>query len=159
MASVTIDEISLARSKSPIKLANKLATQHERIRFRLPFTVRGVHVTLRAAGTSDSIKHMQNEPNTGASDGQQAARSKASNLGAFATNPALRFLLGILPSIPVRVKQLTILHKVQVHRPAQIWSNQGSPAAVMPTPQSHLFIMRSIPAASFTPPGKAFEPG
>ena len=159
MASVTVDEISLARSKSPIKLANKLATQHERIRFRLPFTVRGVHVTLRAAGTSDSIKHMQNEPITVASEGQQAAKPKASNLGAFATNPALRFLLGILPSIPIRVKQLTILHKVELHSPAQIWSNQGPPAAVMPAPQRHLFIMKSIPAASISPSCTALEPG
>lgn len=121
MRSVVIDEISLGRSKSPIKLANKLATQHERIRFRLPFTVRGVEIKLRTAAAPNSSSPTLNEPNAELQDANKAAKTTSINLGALATNPALRLLLGILPSIPVRIKQLTVVHEVsvQTQAPAQ----------------------------------------
>lgn len=116
VALVTIDEVSLGRSKSPIKLANKLATQHDGLRFRLPFTVRGVKIVLRRSKLPASSEDVPGAQQDGAAlasgHQQQHAKSESIKFGAAVINSALRLLLGILPSIPVRVKQLSIVHEV-----------------------------------------------
>ncbi|KAK9868095.1 hypothetical protein WJX84_001601, partial [Apatococcus fuscideae] len=115
VALVTIDEVSLGRSKSPIKLANKLATQHDGLRFRLPFTVRGVKIVLRRSKLPASSEDVPGAQQDGAAlasgHQQQHAKSESIKFGAAVINSALRLLLGILPSIPVRVKQLSIVHE------------------------------------------------
>ena len=66
--------------------------------FRLPFTIRNLTVELRNSSLPKKAKAAQ--------------RNNSKPGSKLVLNFALRLLLGVLPNIPVRVKQITVKHQV-----------------------------------------------
>lgn len=71
--------------------------------FKLPFTVRALTVELRDSSVS-----------TKTAKGKKHKIATGSKLAQLLLNSGLRLLLGVLPNIPVRVKQLTVKHQVHI---------------------------------------------
>ena len=68
--------------------------------FKLPFTVRSLTVELR------------DSPGRGKTSKHKTSKNKTSS--KLLLNSGLRLLLGVLPNIPVRIKQLTVKHQVHI---------------------------------------------
>ncbi len=97
VASLRIEEVSLGRTKGAKKLYDGLARAAASAKWRLPFMVRGVHIVLRAA------------PN------QQKPPSKATRLWEMpklVSRILAQILLSLLPFIPVRIKDIEVVHEV-----------------------------------------------
>ncbi|KAL0027199.1 hypothetical protein WJX77_002651 [Trebouxia sp. C0004] len=93
LSHIWISEVSLGRSRSAAKVAQAAMSWQ----FRLPFTVRSLTIELRDSPVgAKSSKKKQNK-----------RRSGSKTL----MNSGLRLLLGLLPKVPVRVKQLTVKHQ------------------------------------------------
>ena len=76
--------------------------------FRLPFTVRNLSLELRHSSAMD-----RTDTSTKTSKSRSKPRNKLLLRGSkILLNSSLRLLLGVLPNIPVRIKQLTIKHQV-----------------------------------------------
>ncbi|KAL0030048.1 hypothetical protein WJX79_003167 [Trebouxia sp. C0005] len=90
---IWISEVSLGRSRSAAKVAQAAMSWQ----FRLPFTVRSLTIELRDSPVAAKFtKKKQNKQRSGSK---------------ILTNSGLRLLLGLLPKVPVRVKQLTVKHQ------------------------------------------------
>ncbi len=101
VAHIRISEVSLGRSRSATKVARAALSWQ----FRLPFTIRSLTVELR-----DSPAPMQISKSS-----KSKSTSKAGS--KLLLNSGLRLLLGVLPNIPVRIKQLTVKHQVPLCKP------------------------------------------
>ncbi len=86
--------MSLGRSRSAAKVAQAAMSWQ----FRLPFTIRSLTIELRDSPVAAKP-----------SKKQQNKRKPGSKI---LLNSGLRLLLGLLPKVPVRVKQLTVKHQV-----------------------------------------------
>ncbi|KAL0047867.1 hypothetical protein WJX82_001975 [Trebouxia sp. C0006] len=90
---IWISEVSLGRSRSAAKVAQAAMSWQ----FRLPFTIRSLTIELRDSPVAAKP-----------SKKQQNKRKPGSKI---LLNSGLRLLLGLLPKVPVRVKQLTVKHQ------------------------------------------------
>lgn len=99
IAHVWVSEVSLGHSRSAKKVARAALSWQ----FRVPFTVRNLTLELRnsLAGNSTDIH-------------KQPSKGKRIQGSKLLLNSCLRLLLGLLPKIPVRIKQLTVKHHVSV---------------------------------------------
>lgn len=76
--------------------------------FRLPFTVRNLSVELRSSPAVNSTDtFVKTKKGRGPPKSKLLLKSSKVLL-----NSSLRLLLGVLPNIPVRIKQLTVKHQV-----------------------------------------------
>ena len=96
VAHIWISEVSLGHSRSATKVARAAMSWH----FRIPFTIRDLTLELR---NSPAIS--KRKPNLA---------SKSKHGSKLLLNSGLRLLLGVLPNIPIRIKQLTVKHKVLI---------------------------------------------
>ena len=115
---VWIEQVSLGRSNSLGKVAEGIAKAVSTFDIKFPFNIRGVTVQLRqtpSAVTPASKQHGHStraaglggaEKQKGPARWKQVVRSKAF------TNGAIRLVLGLLPVVPIRVKNITLKHKV-----------------------------------------------
>lgn len=104
VSNIWISEVSLGHSRSAKKVARAALSWQ----FRVPFTVRNLTLELRNSlnvSSSDTLK-------------KTSKRKQSSKLflnsSKLLLNNSLRLLLGVLPNIPVRIKQLTVKHQVSV---------------------------------------------
>lgn len=99
IAHIWVSEVSLGHARSAKKVAQAALSWQ----FRVPFTVRTLTLELRdsLAGNSTSIR-------------KQPSKGKRIQGSKLLLNSCLRLLLGLLPKIPVRIKQLTVKHHVSV---------------------------------------------
>lgn len=98
VADVRISEVSLGHTRNASKTA-KAALSWQ---FRLPFTVRDLVIDIRQPAEHTSTTASKAAVKT-SSRGTTSLTSHKSLL-----NTGLRLLLGILPNIPIRIKQLTV---------------------------------------------------
>ena len=97
VASLRIEEVSLGRTKGAKKLYDGLARAAASAKWRLPFMVRGVHIVLR-------IPSAQQKPHS--------RSSRAWTLPRLTSRLLAQTLLGLLPFIPIRVKDIEVVHEV-----------------------------------------------
>ena len=97
IAHVWISEVSLGHSRSAAKVARAAMSWQ----FRVPFTVRNLTVELRDGSVPSPKKP------------KPVSNSKQSS--KLLLNSGLKLLLGVLPNIPVRIKQLIVKHQVRTH--------------------------------------------
>lgn len=124
IAGVRISEVSLGHTRNASKVAEAALSW----RFRLPFTIRDLAIDLRPPGAHSSAKADKVSLTTNTSKANTPTASHKALL-----NTGLRLLLGILPNIPIRIKQLTV---------KQVSSNLGvmfpcTTASLMPWATSH----------------------
>lgn len=100
IASLRIEEVSLGRTKGAKKLYDGLARAAASAKWRLPFMVRGVHIVLRTASSQ------QKPPSKG---------SRAWSLPRLTSRLLAQTLLSLLPFIPIRVKDVEVIHEVSCH--------------------------------------------
>lgn len=101
VASLHIEEVTLGRTKGAKKLYDGLARAAASAKWRLPFTIRGVHVVLRAAPP-------RNADRAKARSGFKAPKVVHSIIA--------QVLLRLLPFIPIRVKDVNV-HDLVRHLP------------------------------------------
>lgn len=100
VADVRIREVSLGHTRNAAKTAQAALSWQ----FRLPFTVRDLVIDLRQSGA-----HSHADINQASATKKQSSPHAAPKPSHKALlNISLRLLLGILPNIPIRIKQLTI---------------------------------------------------
>lgn len=100
VVSLRIEEVSLGRTKGAKKLYDGIARAAASAKWRLPFMVRGVHVVLRTPP-------VQNKPG--------GKGSRAWTLPKLTSRVLAQTLLSLLPFIPVRVKDIEVVHEVCLH--------------------------------------------
>jgi hypothetical protein len=117
---IWIGEVSLGRTKSATKLVKGVAQAWSSYRPRLPLTVRGLRIELRegSAAPDWAAKAPAKEkkpPVKGATaqlpvlDAEEKGRSMSQ---ALLMALAARAAFAALPGLPVRVKKLSLVHKV-----------------------------------------------
>lgn len=99
IASLRVEEISLGRTRGAKKLYSGLARAATSAKWRLPFTIRGVHVVL-----SEGVAQ-------GGPKGRRKGR-KTWDIPKLLTGFAAQLLMRLLPFLPIRIKDANILHKV-----------------------------------------------
>ena len=104
IAQVCISEVSLGHSRSAKKVARAALSWQ----FRLPFTVRNLSIELRS---SSAVNSTDTFVETKKAKGQPRSKLLV-KCSKILLNSSLRLLLGVLPNIPVRLKQLTVKHQV-----------------------------------------------
>lgn len=101
VAEVFISEVSLGHTRNASKAAQAALSWQ----FKLPFTVRNLTIELRQSIAAGKLTHAQVSPS------HKHTRSSNSRFSATTKtllNTGLRLVLSILPSIPIRVKQLVV---------------------------------------------------
>lgn len=106
IADVRISEVSLGHTRNASKTA-KAALSWQ---FRLPFTIRELVIDLRQPASHSSATASKPGAIKTSSRGTISLTSHKALL-----NTGLRLLLGILPNIPIRVKQLTLRQVSGLH--------------------------------------------
>lgn len=114
VARVHISEVSLGRSHTASKALQGVAKAASTRHFKVPFSIRGVRIELRdaaeqqagmrlAAPAANSSKH--------SAAGSQKPR-KQNGAIKLLINSVLRIVVGLLPSIPLRIKDVEVVHQV-----------------------------------------------
>ena len=99
VADVRIREVSLGHTRNATKTAQAALSWQ----FRVPFTVRDLVIELRQPATHSNAKAGQTSP---AKKHRHSTTLKSGH--KVLLNTGLRLLLGLLPNIPIRIKQLTV---------------------------------------------------
>ena len=118
MARVHISEVSLGRSHTASKALQGVAKAASSRHFKVPFSIRGMRIELRdateqQAGMRPVATAANSSKHTAA--GSQNPR-KLTGAIKLLTNSALRVVVGLLPSIPLRIKDVEVVHQVAVRQ-------------------------------------------
>ena len=118
MARVHISEVSLGRSHTASKALQGVAKAASTRHFKVPFSIRGMRIELRDAAeqqagvrpTAPAAKSCKRN-----AAGNQTPRKQTGAIKLL-TNSILRIVVGLLPSIPLRIKDVEIVHQVTVRQ-------------------------------------------
>ena len=99
VAAVRITEVSLGHTRNATKTAQAALSWQ----FKVPFTIRDLVIELRQPVTHSNAK---TGPTSPAKEHRHSTALKSGH--KVLLNTGLRLLLGVLPNIPIRIKQLTI---------------------------------------------------
>ena len=118
MARVHISEVSLGRSHTASKALQGVAKAASTRRFTVPFSIRGIRIELRdAAEQQAGVRPVAPAANSSkhSAAGSQKPRKQTAAIKLL-TNGVLRIVVGLLPSIPLRIKDVQIVHQVTVRQ-------------------------------------------
>lgn len=96
---ILIEEISLGRTKGARKLYDGLARAAASARWQIPFTIRGVAIVLQ--DKTPQAKLTGHKP-------------KAWDIHKLLTGLVAQILLCMLPFVPIRIKDISVIHKVKL---------------------------------------------
>ena len=118
VAHVHISEVSLGRSNTASKALQGVAKAASTRHFKVPFSIRGMKIELRdAAEQQAGVRPVAPAANSSkhSAAGSQKPR-KQMGVIKLLTNSVLRIVVGLLPSIPLRIKDVEVVHQVTVRQ-------------------------------------------